>query len=175
MIFICGLYFEFILRIYISNYSTYIRILTLLFVISIIRKIRISKYMNNSNNEIEDDIIKLFSKHHDKNNTNSSTKTSSKAKINKQHIDFNSTNVKNNKREINELRKYDLIKERKHFSLEKENDTEMENDFKNEEELNGYFKSIYKDTLENDSVYCSYLDHFDKMWMNNSKTNITLI
>jgi hypothetical protein len=125
---------------------------------------------DNAQNSLE--IEKLFSKH--------------QQPACKQKVNFNSQKIKDNKKELGNFEELNIIKKSKHFFLE---DGEICQNYSDEEEIknsfekNGtnekqkdegknhksYFKNVLDDTLKNDSIYCSYLDHFDKIWIKNSK------
>ena len=82
--------------------------------------------------------------------------------MNKKEVQFDNNTVNENKKTIELYRNNNLIKENHHFSLEND-DMEIETD----NETNAYFKDVVDNTIKNDSLYCSYLDYFDKMWMKN--------
>jgi hypothetical protein len=108
----------------------------------------------------------------------------------KQQVEFNDKDVIENQKILDEFNKNQLIKKQIHFCIddkelhvmsddkdEEEEDTNKnifsQNNQENKENYSnkGYFKSIMEETMKNDSLYCSYLDSFDKMWIKNSKIN----
>lgn len=119
-------------------------------------------------NELNDfEIEKLFSKH-----------LNNQSQIGKVKMEFNNKNVRQNKKEIAEMQKLNLIKTHQHFAedyMDDLIDEDEEEQFhfneseKSKSNSKGYFKSVIDETKNNASIYCSYLDHFDKMWMSNSK------
>jgi hypothetical protein len=115
--------------------------------------------------EEEFELEKIFSKHLDSNS------------ITKPVVHFNEADVKNNKKEIQKFQQENLIRMNKHFCLadeefDNENEKkEFEFENKNKKKEN-YFKSLVDETMKNDSLYCSYLDYFDKIW---AKNNIGII
>jgi capsule polysaccharide export protein KpsC/LpsZ len=93
------------------------------------------------NNEDE-----IFTKHYCENKTIS--------------VEFNDETITANKKLLNEFKQHNLIKQNHHFSIEDVEDEE-----------NKYFENVIDSTLKNQSLYCSYLDYFDKMWMSNNTTS----
>lgn len=71
--------------------------------------------------------------------------------------EFNQDTINTNKKLLKEFLKHNLITETHHFDT-----NEIDKD--NEKE---YFENVIEGTLQNQNLYCSYLDYFDKMWMNN--------
>jgi hypothetical protein len=72
-------------------------------------------------------------------------------------LEFNEETISSNKRLLSEFKKYNIIAETNHYDI-----GEIDQDEKNQ-----YFENVIDNTLKNNNLYCSYLDYFDKMWMNN--------
>jgi hypothetical protein len=75
---------------------------------------------------------------------------------------FDKNSVSDNKKLLNAFRANRLITEKTHFSLDDDTD-----DNSSINERDGYFTEIKENTLKNDSLYCSYLDNFDKTYSKN--------
>jgi hypothetical protein len=112
----------------------------------------------------DEEIKQIFSKH-----LNST--------VNKVKVNFDNKEIKENQLLLDKYIESNLITQQSHFCLEDKVEDEEEAKEKSKEDkenkLNSsYFKSIYEDTLKNDSLYCSYLDTFDKFWVKNSKDKL---
>jgi hypothetical protein len=110
--------------------------------------------MINDDNDYE--LEERFNKHIEKNN--------------RPKLVFDNQTVKDNKKLIKEFTNLNLLQETHHFSLDDmDQDTELESADQN------YFGDIIESTLKNESLYCSYLDQFDKMGVDNLKSNSLVI
>ena len=113
----------------------------------------------------------------------------------KQIVEFNDKDIKLNQNILDEFNKKELIKNKNHFCIDDNElqvlsgDEEADEDEETHSESNkniflqniqeckqnysnkGYFKHIMQETMNNENLYCSYLDSFDKMWIANSKIN----
>jgi hypothetical protein len=127
--------------------------------------------------ESDQELEKIFSKHLVQPRSKKVTK-----------VLFTDSEINRNKIDLEKFSEQNLIKYQNHFLTD---DTELFN-FPKEEDENkdynykeynynmtdkeetsqtNYFKKIINDTTEG-GLYCSYLDSFDKMWINNSKNFI---
>ena len=116
--------------------------------------------MNFEKNTTDDDLNKIFSKHQD-------------TEINKKSlITFNDDVMQKNKKEIEEFRNHNLISSEKHFNMDDEDDIFKIQTDKNvkKNKKDDYFNNVIQETLNNDNLYCSYLDYFDKIWMKNKSS-----
>jgi hypothetical protein len=85
-------------------------------------------------------------------------------------VKFDKNDVINNKLQIEGFKDKNLIKERNYFQIEefdKENINDNPGGQFEETKKDKYFNKIIKETLENESLYCSFLDYFDKMSIKN--------
>lgn len=120
------------------------------------------------NDDVELDLENIFSKHLIKNY------------IVKPICKFGKETINKNKKELELLRENNVIKEKIHFCIddkeidddEMQIDEEMNNNIpKNDKKKDKYFNNLVKETLKHEGLYCSYLDQFDKIWLNNNVKN----